>query len=316
MREAWANAIQELAFTLANAIAYIENTLNKGLSIDEFAPTASRIFFCSDIDLFEEVAKFRAARRIWAKLMKTRFGAQNPASLRLILTGFTAGSNLTAQQPLNNIVRVTIGALASILGGEQSLTTSSYDEALALPSEEAVTVALRTQQIIAYESGVVNTVDPLGRSYYVESLTNQIEERAMGYLEKIDKLGGAVRAIERGYFQKELSESAYQYQKEVESGERIIVGVNKFATDSKVKIPTLTVGPQAVEGQIRRLKEVKRERNSRKVSESLLFIQETARKKKNLVPPILTAVRDYATIGEICDALREIHGEYKSQSLD
>jgi methylmalonyl-CoA mutase N-terminal domain/subunit len=316
MREAWANAIQELAFTLANAIAYIENTLNKGLSIDEFAPTASRIFFCSDIDLFEEVAKFRAARRIWAKLMKTRFGAQNPASLRLILTGFTAGSNLTAQQPLNNIVRVTIGALASILGGEQSLTTSSYDEALALPSEEAVTVALRTQQIIAYESGVVNTVDPLGRSYYVESLTNQIEERAMGYLEKIDKLGGAVRAIERGYFQKELSESAYQYQKEVESGERIIVGVNKFATDSKVKIPTLTVGPQAVEGQIRRLKEVKRERNSRKVSESLLFIQETARKKKNLVPPILTAVRDYATIGEICDALREIYGEYKSQSLD
>ncbi|MBS7621759.1 methylmalonyl-CoA mutase, partial [Candidatus Bathyarchaeota archaeon] len=267
-------------------------------------------------NLFEEVAKFRAARRLWARVMRERFGAKNPTSWMLRFHTQTSGVSLTAQQPLNNIIRVTIQALAAVLGGTQSLHTNSFDEAYALPSEQAVTIALRTQQIIAYESGAADTIDPLGGSYYVEYLTNQIEEKAAKYIEQIDNMGGAVAAIEKGFMQKEIMESAYRYQKEVESKRRIIVGVNEFISEEKTPVKILRIDPEIEVTLIKRLNEVKRQRNNAKVIEALDHLRKAAEKEDvNLMPFIIEAVKEYATLGEICDTLRQVFGEYKPPSI-
>jgi methylmalonyl-CoA mutase N-terminal domain/subunit len=309
IREAGATAVQEVAFALANAITYIEETIKRGIGIDEFAH-GMKVFLGTRLDLFEEVAKIRAARRMWAKIMKDRFGAKNPNSLRLRFTGFTCGSTLTAQQPMNNIIRTTIEALAAVLGGIQSFTVSSMDEALSIPSKEAVRIALRTQQIIAHESGIINTVDPLGGSYYIEALTNHIEEQAMKYIERIDGIGGAVKAIEQGFFQKEIEDSAFRYQKDIEDGKRIVVGVNKYIVDEQIPIKIFRPDPSVEKNQIAKLKRLKQERDNRKVREGLQKIKEIAMTEENLVPSILDAVRSYATVGEICSSLRDVFGEY------
>jgi len=314
IREAGATTTQEMAFTLANGVAYVEAATQRGLNLDEFASRLS-FFFASHNNFLEEIAKFRAARRLWAKIMRERFKAKNPASWQLRFHTQTSGVALTAQQPLNNVVRVTMQALAAVLGGTQSLHTNSYDEAYALPSQEAVTIALRTQQIIAYESGVADTVDPLAGSYCLESLTNQIEEEATRYILKIDNMGGAVPAIEKGYMQREIVESAYKHQKEVENKERIIVGLNQFATEEKTPIETLRVDPAVEKRQINRLKRIKRERNSQKLRGALNELRHTAEHEKNLMPPILNAVKTYATLGEICDVLREVYGDYKAPTI-
>ncbi len=315
IREAGATAVQELAFTLANGIAYVEAAMKRGLDVDSFAPRIS-FFFGAHNNLFEEVAKFRAARRLWARIMRERFGAKNPASWMLRFHTQTAGCTLTAQQPLNNIIRVTIQALAAVLGGTQSLHTNSYDEALALPSEEAVRIALRTQQIIAHESGVADVVDPLAGSYYIESLTDQIEEKAEEYIKRIDALGGALKAIESGYIQREIMESAYRYQKEIESRERIIVGVNEYVMEEeKRSLKLLKVDPTVREKQIARLQEVRRRRDNVRVQELLSKLEEAARGTDNLMPIILECVEAYATLGEICDVLRKVFGEYKAPVL-
>ncbi len=310
IREAGGNAVQELAFTLYDGITYVESCLERGMKVDEFAPRLS-FFFAAHNDLFEEIAKFRAARRIWAKTMKERFHAKNPRSMWMRMHVQTAGFTLTAQQPLNNITRVTIQALSAVLAGTQSLHTNSFDEALALPSEEAVRIALRTQQIIAYESGVTNTIDPLAGSYYVENLTNEMEKSTMEYFRKLDDMGGAIPAIEKGFFQKEIADSSYEYQKEVDEKRRILVGVNDYTTEEKQPIKVLRVDPKVEEEQVASLHKLKRERDNKKVNEMLEKLHYTAEKDENLMPTIIDAVKAYATIGEICDVLREIYGEFK-----
>jgi len=311
IREAGANAVQELAFTFANAIAYVETCVERGLKVDDFAPRLS-FFFAVHNDFFEEIAKFRAARRIWAKIMRERFGAKKPRSCMLRFHTQTGGSTLTAQQPLNNIIRVAIQALAAVLGGTQSLHTNSYDEALCLPSEEAALLALRTQQIIAYETNVTNTVDPLAGSYYVEWLTNEIEERVWRYLDRIDELGGAVKAIEEGFVQGEIARSAYEQQKAVEEGELIVVGVNKFRLKGEeVRVELLKVDPRVEEEQKRRLKALRASRDARKVEDALDELRKAAEGEENVMPYMLKAVKARATIGEIFSVLREIFGEYR-----
>ncbi|NLW23441.1 MAG: methylmalonyl-CoA mutase family protein [Tissierellia bacterium] len=310
IREAGSTAVQEVAFTLANGIAYVQAAINAGLDVDDFAPRLS-FFFNAHNDLFEEVAKFRAARRLWARIMKERFKAKNEKSMMLKFHTQTAGSTLTAQQPDNNIIRVTIQTLAAVLGGTQSLHTNSKDEALALPTEEAVRIALRTQQIVAYESGVTDTIDPLAGSYYIESLTDRIEEEAIKYIEKIDQLGGASKAIEKGYIQKEIQNAAYSYQMEVESNERIVVGVNKFQIEEEDVGELLKVDPEVEKLQKQKIKALKEERNNSEVENRLLKLKDAAKSDKNLMPYILDAVKAYATLGEICHVLREVFGEYE-----
>ncbi len=312
IREAGSTAPQEIAFTLADGITYVEAAISKGLDVDEFAPRLS-FFFNAHNNLLEEVAKFRAARRMWAKIMKERFGAKNPKSMMLRFHTQTAGSMLTAQQPDNNIVRVTIQALAAVLGGTQSLHTNSRDEALSLPTEDSVRIALRTQQIIAYESGVPDTVDPLAGSYYIESMTNRIEKEAWEYIEKIDNIGGMIKAIEEGYVQKEIQDSAYQFQKEVESKERIIVGVNEFKIEEEIKPKILKVDPEIEKIQIERLKALKERRDNNAVKNALSLLKEKAKTDENLVPYIFDAVKVYATLGEISDVLREVFGVYEEK---
>ncbi|MDK2794714.1 MAG: methylmalonyl-CoA mutase, N-terminal domain [Caldanaerobacter sp.] len=314
MREAGATAVQEVAFTLANAIAYVDAAIKAGLDVDEFAPRIS-FFFSAHNDLFEEVAKFRAARRMWAKIMKERFGAKDPRSMMMRFHTQTAGSTLTAQQPDNNIIRVTIQALAAVLGGTQSLHTNSRDEALALPTEDSVRIALRTQQIMAYESGVCDTPDPLAGSYYVEYLTDEIEKRAFEYIKKIDELGGAVKAIDLGYMQREIQESAYRYQMEIESGKRIIVGLNKFQMEEEPPKNLLKVDPQVEIVQREKIKKVKEMRDNARVEKALKALKKAAEGDDNLMPWILDAVREYATLGEITDVLRSVFGEYQQQII-
>lgn len=314
IREAGATAVQEVAFTLANGIEYVNAALKAGLNIDDFAPRLS-FFFSAHNDLLEEVAKFRAARRMWARIMKERFNAKDPKSMMLRFHTQTGGSTLTAQQPDNNIIRVALQALAAVLGGTQSLHTNSRDEALALPSEDSVKIALRTQQIIAYESGVCDTPDPLAGSYYVEYLTNQIEEKALQYIKKIDELGGAACAIKSGFIQKEIQDSAYRYQKEIEKGERIIVGLNKFKTEEKYHGNLLKVDHKVEKMQREKLKKLKSERDNEKVNRRLSELKEAACSKENIMPQIIDAVRAYATLGEICDVLRSTFGEYKENII-
>jgi len=311
IREAGATAVQEVAFTLADGIAYVEAAIKAGLPIDEFAPRLS-FFFNAHNDLLEEVAKFRAARRLWAKIMKERFKARDPKSMMLRFHTQTGGSTLTAQQPDNNIIRVTIQALAAVLGGTQSLHTNSRDEALALPSEDSVRIALRTQQVVAYESGVTETVDPLAGSYYLESLTNTIEQKALEYIDKIDRLGGAARAIEKGFMQQEIQDSAYRYQMEVESGRRIVVGVNKFQIEEQPPKGLLKVDPAVGRTQETKLKELKSARDNVAVGEALKQLESQAKTDANLMPAILRCVKCYCTLGEICDTLRKVFGEYKA----
>lgn len=314
IREAGATATQEVAFTLANGIAYVRAAVDRGLDLDTFAGRLS-FFFAAQNSFLEEIAKFRAARRLWAKIMRERFGAKNPRSWLLRFHTQTSGVALTAQQPHNNIVRVAIQALASVLGGTQSLHTNSFDEAYALPSEEAVMIALRTQQIVAYESGVSDTVDPLAGSYYVEYLTNEIEEAATRYIDKIDELGGAVAAIEKGYMQREIVESAYRYQVEMERNEEIVVGVNEFALEEEAPIEILRIDPVIEKTQIERIDKTKRERNNEKVKSILSQLRHVAEHEENLMPVFLQAVSAYATLGEICDVLREVFGEYKAPTI-
>jgi methylmalonyl-CoA mutase N-terminal domain/subunit len=310
LREAGSNAAQEVAFAFAIAIAYLEAGLKAGLKIDDFAPRVSWIFN-SQINLLEEVAKFRAARRLWARIMKERFGAQDPRSWMLRFHVHTGGTVLTAQQPLNNLIRTTLQALATVLGGVQSMAVCTYDEALALPSEESLRVSLRAQQILAHESGVTDTVDPLGGSYYVEALTDEIEKRAREYIDKIDQMGGAVTAIEKGYIQQEIQESAYRYQKEVESAKRIIVGVNKFQIKEPPLKGLLKVDPQVREVQVERLARLRASRDQKRVEPSLKELKKMAQGSGNLMAPILDCVRAYCTLGEICDVLRGVFGEYE-----
>jgi len=315
IREAGATAVQEVAFTLANGIAYVQGAIDRGLDVDAFASRLS-FFFASHNNFLEEIAKFRAARRLWARIMRERFEAKKPSSWQLRFHTQTSGVALTAQQPHNNIVRVALQALAAALGGTQSLHTNSFDEAYALPSQNAVTVALRTQQIIAYESGIADTVDPLGGSYYIETQTNQIEDDALQYIEKIDRQGGAVAAIERGYMQREITESAYKYQKEVERKDRLIVGMNDFISKEEAPIKILRVDTAVEKKVVERLNRVKKERANLKVREALDKFRKAAEDgTENLVPPILNAVKQYATLGEICNVLREVYGEYKSLTI-
>ncbi|UCG36535.1 MAG: methylmalonyl-CoA mutase family protein [Candidatus Bathyarchaeota archaeon] len=309
MREAGATAVQEVAFTLANGIAYVQAAIQRGLDLDAFARRLSFFFACHN-NLLEEIAKFRAARRLWARIMKEKFGAKKASSWQMRFHTQTSGVALTAQQPHSNIVRVTIQALAAALGGTQSLHTNSFDEAYALPSQEAVTIALRTQQIIAHESGVIDTVDPLAGSYCIEALTRQVEEEAMHYIEKIDSQGGAVSAIEKGYMQREITESAYRYQKEVESGERIVVGVNSFRS-KEAAIKHLRVDPNVERKVVDQMKQLRRNRDNVRVEKALDRVYKMAMDgEENLVPPILSAVKEYATIGEICGRLQQVYGEH------
>jgi methylmalonyl-CoA mutase N-terminal domain/subunit len=311
IREAGSTAVQEVAFTLANGIAYVEAAIKAGLKVDEFGPRLS-FFFNSHLDFLEEVAKFRAARRLWAKIMKERFGAADPRSLMLRFHTQTAGCSLTAQQPLNNIMRTAFEAMAAVLGGTQSLHTNSFDEAWALPSELAVQVALRTQQVIAYETAVADTVDPLAGSYYLENLTDEIEKRAQDYIDQIDRMGGAVAAIEKGFIQKEVGDSAYRYQREIEKGERVVVGLNKFQAEKEEK-PTglLVVDPAVGDRQEARLQELKSTRDQNAVQQALAQLKTAAEGTDNLMPPLLNAVKALATLGEICDTLRAVWGEYE-----
>ncbi len=311
IREAGANAVQELAFTLYDGISYVESTLERGLKVDDFAHRLS-FFFASHNDFFEEIAKFRAARRLWAKIMKDRFHAKKPRSMWMRMHIQTSGCTLTPQQPLNNIVRTTIQALAAVLGGTQSLHTNSFDEALCLPTEEAVRVALRTQQIVAHESGVTHTIDPLGGSYYVEALTNEMEERTLEYIRTIDEMGGAIAAIEKGFFQKEIADSAYKYQKEIDGKKRTIVGMNEYTIEEKeCPVKLLRINPKVEQEQVARLQKLKRERDHRKVEEALGKLHYAAEKDENLMPIIIEAVKAYATIGEITEVFKRAYGEYK-----
>ena len=310
IREAGSTAVQEVAFTLANAIAYVRAAIDAGLTVDEFAPQLS-FFFNAHSDLLEEIAKYRAARRLWARIMQVRFHARDPRSLLLRFHAQTAGSSLTAQQPENNIVRVAIQALAAVLGGCQSLHTNSMDEALALPTEDAALIALRTQQIIAHETGVANTIDPAAGSYAIESLTDEIEKGALTYIEKIDATGGMLRAIESGYVQGEIQRAAYEYQRSVERREQIVVGVNEFVTKEDRTIPTLRIDPEIERTQIERLQALRAKRNATQVQATLTELARRTTTTENLVPAILTAVESQATVGEISDTLRRTFGEYQ-----
>jgi methylmalonyl-CoA mutase N-terminal domain/subunit len=309
IREAGATAVQELAFTLADGFEYVKAGMERGLDVDEFASRLS-FFFNAHNDFFEEIAKYRAARRIWAREMKERFGAKNPRSWWLRFHTQTAGCSLTAQQPENNVVRTTIQALAAVLGGTQSLHTNSMDEALSLPSELAARVALRTQQIIAHESGVANTVDPLAGSYFVEALTHRMEKEAYQYFEKIEKLGGVIPAIERGFLQREIAEAAYRYQQEIDTNQRTIVGINEYVSQEPLTIPILQMDPKGERRQLERLARVRRERDNVAVEERLSSLRRAAQGTENLMPYILDAVRAYCTLGEICGVLQEVFGEY------
>lgn len=310
IREAGSTAAQEVGFTLADGIAYVEAAIKAGLDVDSFAPRLS-FFFNAHNDLLEEVSKYRAARKLWAKIMKERFGAKNPKSMALKFHTQTGGSTLTAQQPENNIVRVAIQTLAAVLGGTQSLHTNSKDEALALPTEDSVRVALRTQQIVAHESGVTNTVDPLAGSYYIEALTKQIEDQAMGYIKKIDELGGAARAIDLGYIQKEISDASYSYQKDVETGKQVVVGMNKYQIEEEPPKGLLRVDPSVGEGQKQKLVALKEKRDNAVVAEKLANLKVVCEGTQNVMPCILEAVRAYATLGEICGVMRDVFGEYQ-----
>jgi methylmalonyl-CoA mutase N-terminal domain/subunit len=311
IREAGSTAAQELAFTLADGFAYVEAAVERGLDVDDFAPRLS-FFFNAHLDFFEEIAKYRAARRIWARELRDRYGARNPRSLLMRFHTQTAGVSLTAQQPEVNIVRTALEALAAVLGGTQSLHTNSFDEALALPTEDAVRIALRTQQVIAHESGAVNAIDPLGGSYHVESLTNTLEAQAYEYFDRIDALGGVIPAIKENFFQREIAEASYRYQSEVESGKRVIVGVNRFILDDEEPISILKIDPALEQKQIDRLALVKANRDSARVEGGLATLKEAAsREGVNLMPPIIEAARDYVTLGEMCDALREVWGVWR-----
>ncbi len=310
IREAGATAVQELAFTLADGFEYVEKALERGMNVDEFAPRIS-FFFDVHNDFFEEIAKFRAARRIWAKQMREHYGAKNPRSWMLRTHAQTAGVSLTAQQPLNNLTRVAIQALAAVLGGTNSLHTDAYDEALALPTEEAATLALRQQQIIAYESGVTHTIDPLAGSYYVEWLTDKIEAEAMRYIDEIRRLGGVVRGIEQGYFLRETGDASYRFQQEVESGERIIVGVNAFSDEQEIRVPIQEIDPQIERIQAERLARVRAERDQKRVDEALEGLRQAAATGQNTMPHFVEAALAYATLGEMMDVLRGVYGVYE-----
>ena len=314
IREAGCTASQEVAFTIADGIAYVDAAMEAGLAVDDFAPRLS-FFFNAHNDLLEEVAKFRAARRLWARIMRERFSARKAKSLMLRFHTQTGGSTLTAQQPDNNIVRVAIQTLAAVLGGTQSLHTNSRDEALALPSEHAVRIALRTQQIVAEESGICNTVDPLAGSYFVEEMTERIETEAIDYIEKIDSLGGMVQAVEEGYPQRQIQDAAYTYQREIENSERIVVGVNSFVVEEQPPEGLLRVDPSVEKAQFAKLKNTRENRDNRAVSDCLNALEQAANSSLNLMPPILDAVRSYATLGEICGVLREAFGEYRPNTV-
>ena len=314
IREAGATAVQELAFTLADGIGYVEECVKRGMAVDDFA---ARLSFFWDVhnDFFEEIAKFRAARRIWARVMRDRFGARDPRSWQLRTHAQTAGVSLNAQQPYNNVVRTALQGLAAVLGGTQSLHTNSLDETYALPTEESVTLALRTQQLIAHESGVDRVVDPLGGSYFVEFLTDEMEKRCLEYLRRIDEMGGIIRAVEEGYPQKEIGESAYRYQREVEEGERLIVGVNAFQSDTDGPIQILKIEERVAEEQVARIEKVKAERNAAEVSAALARVEAACRGTENLMPPVLEAVKSYATLGEISDVFRKVWGQYREGGI-
>jgi len=314
MREAGATAIQEAAFTLANGIAYVQAMIDRGMKVDYFAPRFS-FFFGAYTNLLEEVAKFRAMRRAWAKIMKDRFHAQDPRSMMLRFHVQTDGFTLTKQQALNNIVRVTIQSLAPVLAGCQSLHSASYDEALALPSEEAVQLSLRTQQIIAHESGVADIVDPLGGSSYIEWLTGHIEAGIREYIDSIDEMGGALEAIKKGYIQREIMRSSYNYQKAVDSGEYVVVGVNKFTTEEEPELKLFEIDETVEEKQIERLRKLKSERDNEKVSRVLEKVRQVAQSDENIMPALIEAAKVYATVGEISDALRDVFGEYREPSI-
>ncbi len=310
IREAGATAVQEMAFTLADGIEYVQECVDRGMDVDTFA---QRLSFFWDVhnDFFEEIAKFRAARRIWARTLRERFGAKKRESLLLRTHAQTAGVSLTAQQPYNNVVRTALQAMAAVLGGTQSLHTNSLDETYALPTEEAVTIALRTQQIIAFESGVDRVVDPLGGSYYVEYLTDEMEKRALEYIRHIDELGGMLRAVEEGFPQKEIAESAYRYQREIERGDRIIVGINEFRTEGEEPISILKIDESVARAQKERLQAVKTARNSKRVEETLAGVERACRDGANAMPPVIEAVKAYATLGEVCDVFRKVWGSYR-----
>jgi methylmalonyl-CoA mutase, N-terminal domain len=310
MREAGSTAAQELAFTLANAMAYVQAALDTGLQIDDFAPRLS-FFFNSHNNFFEEVAKFRAARRIWAHIMRDKFAAKNPRSWMLRFHTQTAGSTLTAQQPENNIVRTTLQALAAVLGGTQSLHTNGYDEALALPTEEAARIALRTQQILAHESGVAQTIDPLAGSYYLESLTNDIEREVHDYFAKIEAMGGMLRAIEKGWVQQQIQNAAYKQQQQVDSGEAIVVGVNRFTQEETAEVPTQRVDEQLERNQVERVRALRIRRDPQRWQAAIDAVTESARNGANLMPAILEAVESNATVGEISGGMRNVFGEYQ-----
>jgi methylmalonyl-CoA mutase N-terminal domain/subunit len=314
IREAGSTAAQEIAFTLANAIAYVQAALGAGLDVDAIAPRLS-FFFNAHNNLLEEVAKFRAARRMWARIMRERFGAQDPKSCMLRFHTQTAGSMLTAQQPENNVVRVTLQALAAVLGGTQSLHTNSRDEALSLPTEGSVQIALRTQQIVGYESGVADSIDPLAGSYLVESWTDELEKKAVDYIERIDGLGGALKAIEQGYVQREIQESAYRWQCAVDQGDKVVVGVNQFQVEEPLELDILRVDPAVSERQAARLRALRNRRDNTLVSSALSGLESAARSDDNLVPFILDAVEKYATLGEICGVMRSVFGEYQASTV-
>jgi methylmalonyl-CoA mutase N-terminal domain/subunit len=314
IREAGATAAQELAFTLRDGIEYVQYGVDAGLDVDTFAPRLS-FFFNSHSDFFEEIAKYRAARRIWAHVMRDRFKARNPRSWQLRFHTQTAGVSLTAQQPYNNVVRTALQAMAAVLGGTQSLHTNSLDEALALPTEEAATLALRTQQIIAHETGVANMVDPLGGSYFVEKLTSDLEEEALAYFDTIDRMGGMVAAIEKGYPQREIAESAYKFQQAVEGRDKIIVGVNEFVSEEDEPIGTLYIDETTAERQLEKLNRLRQTRDNGRVGTALDALKEGARGSANTMPLLIDAVRAYATIGEMCDALRQVWGEYEETPI-
>ncbi len=315
IREAGSTAVQELAFTLRDGLEYVDWAIERGLKIDEFAPRLS-FFFNSHSDFFEEIAKFRAARKLWASILRDRYGARDERSLKLRFHTQTAGCSLTWQQPANNIVRTALQAMAAVLGGTQSLHTNSLDEAYALPSEHAATIALRTQQVIAYESGVTNEVDPLGGSYFVERLTLDMEEGARNYIRQIDEMGGMIAAIERGFPQSEIAGASYRYQCEVEAGERVIVGVNGFvSTEAEQPIEILQIAQAAREAQCAKLAKLRTERDRARVERSLTALKRACEGRENTMPPLIEAVRAYATLGEICDALRDVFGTYREQSI-
>jgi methylmalonyl-CoA mutase N-terminal domain/subunit len=314
IREAGSTAVQELAFTLADGIAYTRAATERGLKVDEFAPRFS-FFFNSHLDFFEEIAKFRAARRMWAKIMKERFKAEDPRSWWLRFHTQTAGCSLTAQQPYNNIVRTALEALAAVLGGTQSLHTNSLDEVLALPTEEAATIALRTQQIIAEESGTTSTIDPLGGSYFVETLTNQMEEEAFAIIQKIDDLGGMLTAIEKNFPQKEIADSAYHYQKQIDEGKRVVVGVNKYVTDEALPVELLEIDEVLEKQQIEKTHRIKNDRDNKKAEACLEKLGEACVAHENVMPFIVEAAKAYATLQEMCDVFRSVFGEYRDPGI-